>query len=233
MPLTFKIDHCPTCGKDCVICPVCGYRGCYAYYGTVDRRDFPGFERIPPVFTLKMLEEDNSKNKMQCPICPLAREYNTLHRNYKALREREALMGNTSHLTAMVREDLSAPMKWLKKKGMLRGKCLDYGSGRGTDAFLLGMDQYDPFYSPAYPKDKYDTITCNYVLNVVPEIEEEDIIRAMRALLLPDGRIYVTVRRDLPKEGRKGRGCWQRYVELKEEIIRENKSYCIYSLRGK
>jgi hypothetical protein len=62
-------------------------------------------------------------------------------------------------------------MRFLNSLGLLRGKMLDYGCGRGFDAEYYGMDKYDPHYAPEFPKIKFDTITCNYVLNVVDAVE--------------------------------------------------------------
>lgn len=124
---------------------------------------------------------------------------------------------------AMARTRPSAPARWLHAQGLLVGRCLDYGSGRGKDAEVFKMDAYDPFFEPVAPDGPYDTILCTYVLNVLPEYAampgrprmDGVIVRALRNLLTQDGVAYVTVRRDV--------GCTetQRHVELDLPIIRE------------
>ena len=85
---------------------------------------------------------------------------------------------STPHRTAIERKKVSAPMKFLEDEGHLEGRVLDYGCGRGFDAGALGLESYDPYFFPEVPKGKFDTITCNYVLNVVDEETE--------AYLIPD-----------------------------------------------
>jgi len=68
---------------------------------------------------------------------------------------------NKSYLTAIKRKKLSAPMAWLKQKGLLKKGFLDYGCGRGSDADLIAdpscmVSKYDPHYFPVKPKGKFD-----------------------------------------------------------------------------
>ena len=116
--------------------------------------------------------------------------------------------------TAIARSKPSAPIRHLHQAGLLVGRCLDYGCGRGMDADTYGMEGYDPTWRPREPSGRFDTITCTYVLNVVDEAAQEAILAAVRGLLAPGGAAYISVRRDLPREGMQGRGCWQRYVTL-------------------
>ena len=111
-----------------------------------------------------------------------------------------------SHLTAKERDKLSFPMNWLKKNNKLVGEILDFGCGFGSDANLLNnqkfsFDKYDKFYFKDYPKNKYDTISCIYVLNVVDVWEQSDILMSITNLLKPNGKAYFAVRRDVKKEG--------------------------------
>ena len=115
--------------------------------------------------------------------------------------------------TAISRKTLSAPAKWLLEKWMLVGRCLDYGCGRGFDADTLNMDAYDPNWRPERPAGKYDTIMCNYVLNVVTEEIQNEIIEDVISLLDDYGIAFFTVRRDI-KEDKVGRNCIQRSVVL-------------------
>jgi len=140
-------------------------------------------------------------------------------------------MENTkAHLTAITRNKLSVPMRLLNKNNLLVGDMLDFGCGKGFDADQLGMDKYDPHYSPEYPTKKYDTITCNYVLNVVKEDMEETIINEIKNLLKENGTAYITVRRDVKENGFTKKGTYQRNVILNLPILKETSTYCIYKL---
>jgi len=132
----------------------------------------------------------------------------------------------TGYQTAILRKPPPEPLTWLYKHGLLRGRVLDYGSGR---QHWYDTDYYDPHWAPKPPFGLYDTIVCNYVLNVVDEDTQEDVIRKVKALLKPGGTAYFTVRRDLPKEGKQGRGVWQRYVELNMPTLHKNATREIYA----
>jgi len=111
-----------------------------------------------------------------------------------------------SHLTAIERIYLSFPAKYLLDKSWLQGKVLDFGCGFGNDVKLLqqkGFDiaGYDPYYFPEYPKNKFDTIICFYVLNVLFPEEQANVLMEVSHLLKPGGKAYFAVRRDLKKEG--------------------------------
>lgn len=113
---------------------------------------------------------------------------------------------NHPHLTAKDRTNLSFPAKWLFNKGLLNGKTLDFGCGFGTDVSLLrdrgfDIDGYDNYYFSDYPKGKFDTIICNYVLNVLQPDDQPEVLMSVSELLKPSGKAYFTVRRDLKYEG--------------------------------
>jgi len=138
---------------------------------------------------------------------------------------------NTSHKTAITRNKLSRPMQYLKDNELIVGESLDYGCGKGYDAVTLGMERYDPFYQNGGMVGFYDTITCNYVLNVLTMEERYQVLTRIKALLADDGIAYVTIRRDLPKEGKWGKGCYQSYVTLDYPIVKEvSGSYCMYKV---
>lgn len=137
-------------------------------------------------------------------------------------------------ITAITRNKPSVPARWLFANKLLKGKCLDYGSGRGTDALIYGMDEYDPQFKPKFPTKLYDTITCTYVLNIISPEVQSDVISKVVALLKKDGTAYFAVRRDIPIEGKQGGNCkeyyHQFYVILSLPCIRELSTYAIYKL---
>jgi len=139
-----------------------------------------------------------------------------------------------AHQTAISRKGPSAPMKWLDKQGLLAGgRRLDFGCGRGADADHFGMDGFDPHWRPEEPTGHYDLVTCNYVLNVIGRKEQGEVLARVERLLKPGGgRAFFSVRRDLPREGKSGRGCYQRFVTLDLPLITENGSFAVYEMRG-
>ena len=140
-------------------------------------------------------------------------------------------LNTRSHCTAISRKKPSVPMRHLAKLGLLEnGQRLDYGCGRGFDADFFHMDRYDPHYSPRKPTKKYDTISCNYVLNVVSQFDGDNILEEIKGLLQPSGFAYITVRRDIKKEGFTSKGTYQRNVILDLPILKETKTYCIYEM---
>ncbi|NER21550.1 MAG: HIT domain-containing protein [Symploca sp. SIO1C2] len=111
-----------------------------------------------------------------------------------------------SHLTAMERIYLSFPARFLLGNNRLQGKILDFGCGLGNDVKLLHkkgceITGYDPYYFPEYPQDKFDTIICFYVLNVLFPEEQATVLMEVSHLLKPGGKAYYAVRRDLKREG--------------------------------
>ena len=113
---------------------------------------------------------------------------------------------NHSHLTAKERTSLSFPSKWLLEKDLLKGEILDFGCGFGYDVEVLKRQNfviqgYDSFYFKEFPLKKFDTIICQYVLNVLQPDEQPEILMSICELLKPNGKAYFTVRRDLKYEG--------------------------------
>jgi diadenosine tetraphosphate (Ap4A) HIT family hydrolase len=118
-----------------------------------------------------------------------------------------------THLTAIEREKLSFPARYLLKNKLLQGDILDFGCGYGKDVEILrshsgaarsqsfNIEGYDPHYFPTYPQKKFDTICCFYVLNVLFSESQESVIMAISQLLKPTGKAYFAVRRDLKTEG--------------------------------
>jgi hypothetical protein len=143
-------------------------------------------------------------------------------------------MENLSYKTAIKRNTLSAPLKWLLCKGMISDTHLDYGCGRGDDAKTMGYDKYDPWYFPKLPTKKYSSITCTYVLNVIKtKKERNEVIKKLKHYLKPGGVAYIAVRRDIKREGKTSIGTHQYNVELNLPVLRETKGFAIYEVRKK
>lgn len=111
-----------------------------------------------------------------------------------------------SHLTAKERETLSFPAKLLHNKKLLSGNVLDFGCGFGKDVVLLkekgvNIVGYDKHYFPDYPMEKFDTIICFYVLNVLLPEEQASVLMEVSLLLKPGGKAFFAVRRDIKYEG--------------------------------
>ena len=141
-------------------------------------------------------------------------------------------VNNNAEKTAITRRKISRPMSELNGAGLISGDALDYGCGKGFCASQLGMDKFDPFYYPDAPGKQYDTVVCQYVLNVVEQHEEGDILEAIKGLLKPSGKAYIIVRRDVKKDGKTKRGTFQRDVNLGLPIWKERKgAYCVYELK--
>ena len=143
-------------------------------------------------------------------------------------------MENKSHLTAISRKKLSRPCNYLKSQGLLQGKILDYGCGRGQDCDILhseGYDirGYDPHYRPVLPEGRFDTIFCIYVLNVIPDVDErQEVVLSIRKKLKVDGEGYIAVRGKV-KEGFTSRGTWQGNIFLDLPLLIGNSEYRIYT----
>jgi diadenosine tetraphosphate (Ap4A) HIT family hydrolase len=111
-----------------------------------------------------------------------------------------------SHLTAIERTSLSYPARTLLNQKKIIGKILDFGCGVGKDVEILinkGFDivGYDPHYFPTFTTEKYDTILCFYVLNVLLPEEQAEVLMNVSNLLKPNGKAYFAVRRDIQYEG--------------------------------
>lgn len=83
------------------------------------------------------------------------------------------------HKTALVRHELSAPMKTLAKNGFLSGNysIFDYGCGRGDDIRELeahGVDAlgWDPNFRPDTDMVHSDIVNLGFVINVIEDQDE-------------------------------------------------------------
>ena len=101
---------------------------------------------------------------------------------------------NHPYLTAIKRTDLSVPTRYLLQHDLLKGKILDFGCGFGFDTDELkkqgyNISGYDYYYCPDSPTGKYDTIICNYVLNVLEPYAQAEVLMNVANLLSPKGII--------------------------------------------
>ena len=123
---------------------------------------------------------------------------------------------------------MSAPVKFLKGQGLLQGRTLDYGCGKGFDADVLQCSKYDPHFSPELPKGKFDTIICNYVLNVIEsEVVRLHTLEQIRLLLKPQGKAYITVRRDIKQDTKTQFVIDIPWLTVVKQV---SGSYCIYEM---
>ena len=105
--------------------------------------------------------------------------------------------------TAIARGGPSAPVRELHRRGLIKGRVLDFGSGRGEDAKWLRSQgfqvaSFDPHHGPKrLPSGTFDTVLSTYVLNVLPQREQDKAVAAIRRKLAPGGEALVTVRRDI------------------------------------
>lgn len=98
--------------------------------------------------------------------------------------ESGAFTGVARHLTALGRNNLSAPVQTLARFGLLDGSktVFDYGCGRGGD--LRGLAEngitvsgWDPYYAPDEPKRPAQIVNLGFVINVI-----EDPVERLEAL---------------------------------------------------
>jgi DNA phosphorothioation-associated putative methyltransferase len=83
------------------------------------------------------------------------------------------------HLTALSRNNLSAPMQCLARHGFLDGSfsVFDYGCGKGDDIRNLKANSipaagWDPHYAPDQPKYPADIVNLGFVINVIENYQE-------------------------------------------------------------
>jgi|2_EtaG_2_1085320.scaffolds.fasta_scaffold00330_31 hypothetical protein len=138
-----------------------------------------------------------------------------------------------AYKTAITRSKLSTAAQYLVDNDLLKGKCLDFGCGKGFDCDALGIDGYDPHYRPRHLEfDGYDTVMCNFVLNCLPEEEWFDVIKGIIGTLKLDGGIaYISVRNDKKNlNGFTMKDTFQTFVELDYPIVKKTSNFVMYKI---
>lgn len=137
---------------------------------------------------------------------------------------------DNSNRTAIKRNKLSGPAKYLRDNDRLEGRILDYGCGRGDDVVILraqGYDAigYDPYWQPTMLAGTglYDTIVCTYVLNCISDQALiNNIVKYMSYLTSEEGSIYISVRNDIKNlNGYTEKGTYQAEVNVASGYVEE------------
>jgi len=140
-------------------------------------------------------------------------------------------MTENSYRTAIPRKTLSSPASALSRKGLIRGKVLDFGSGKSKDSEMLGGAKYDPHFSPKMPKGKYDTILMSFVLNTLKEGNQKKALEAAQRKLKRRGILYATVRTDAKNlKGATTRGTYQTLVDMDYPIVARGNGFKTYKI---
>lgn len=132
---------------------------------------------------------------------------------------------------AAARTSASKTARVLLEKGLVRGRALDYGCGRGYDADHHGWDAYDPYYRQTQPRGTYDTVVCNHVANILTRRSRQALFASLDSLLSDGGIAYVSVARNIPRTGKFGtRRRLQNYVVLSLPSVYADDEEEIYAL---
>ena len=89
------------------------------------------------------------------------------------------------------------------------------------------------YYRPDYPTGLFDTIICNYVLNVLEPYAQAEVMMNVSNLIKPTGTAYFAVRRDIEEEGFRLHAIHKQYtyqcnVKLPYKSLVSNSSYELY-----
>ena len=106
--------------------------------------------------------------------------------------------------TAITRNKPSKPLEILLDKNLLHGSILDYGCGKGFDSTYLKTQNYEIYSYDKYNEEfhddslldrKYDCVMCNYVFNVIADLQEhEETLNKLKSL---SDNVFVSVRSDV------------------------------------
>jgi|TARA_Y100000310_G_C20704273_1_gene833450 hypothetical protein len=106
------------------------------------------------------------------------------------LEEPEAEHSDPSYGGATSMSRGSAPLKVWRAKKLLKGKVLDFGCGQDVHEFT----RYDAFTCPdvSVLRKSYDTVMCNYVVNVQPSDHLiTEIVCLLSKLIKPGGTVLI------------------------------------------
>jgi DNA phosphorothioation-associated putative methyltransferase len=135
------------------------------------------------------------------------------------------------HLTALSRDRLSAPVRFLERSGFLNGSfsLFDYGCGKGDDLKHLNemnvpSNGWDPHYRPNDPLVAADFVNLGFVINVIEDLAERQFALTKAFSLARIAIVVATMLvSDQRKEGRPfrdgyitSRGTFQKYYDQHE-----------------
>ena len=133
--------------------------------------------------------------------------------------------------TAIHRNAASAPLKRMLGLGYFAGerKILDHGCGHGADVVALrdaGFDAvgFDPNHAPdtVVRPGTCDVVLSTYVLNTLPTVQERGfVLDGLLAAAKPGGKIFVTVRADVKRDGWTSKGTYQATIDVVAELQRK------------
>ena len=127
------------------------------------------------------------------------------------------------------RTEISKTASVLLNQNLINGRTLDYGCGQGFDADQLNWESFDPYYRPNLPEGKFDTIVVNHVLNILTKNSRQSLYKKVDDLLDQHGKVYFSVARNIPKEGKHGpRKRLQNYIILDLQVVYEDDIEAIY-----
>lgn len=161
--------------------------------------------------------------------------------------------------TAINRGSLSIPMRHLIQNSYIEKQdtILDYGCGRGLDGKILSdlgynIENYDKYNEEFSDTEvlgcRFDSVTCHYVFNVIPSLEEHKaLVDHLKSL---SHNIFISVRADRKairdtwsyKEDYLGyyttRGTFQRFYDEgltkelfgKVDVLKSTSSYILLKL---
>jgi 2-polyprenyl-3-methyl-5-hydroxy-6-metoxy-1,4-benzoquinol methylase len=140
-------------------------------------------------------------------------------------RQKRALGG------AVMRQKPSRTAEMLVRRGLVKGRVLDFGCGHGFDADTFGWESYDPYYRPIKPVGPFDTIVCIHVLSALTRNNRSRVTSRIRELLAIGGMAYLAVPRDIPVSGKLGiHHNLQNHVALTLPSIFADKKLEIYAM---
>ena len=132
---------------------------------------------------------------------------------------------------AVERGTVSFAARWLVQQQLIRGRVLDYGCGFGLDADHYGWEGFDPYYRQQPPTGEFDTIVCNYVLNMLTRASRRAALDRIQALLTQSGRAWLIVPRNIPLTDKVAmRKQIQNYVQLELPSVYADEKLAIYRM---